>query len=113
LNDSSSEDDAIRTRSHHSSSRSSRPFYKWLMTRGKTSISSSSDDSDNKCDGEGKRFIDELGHAVKFFEYVCTKQNAQFKTLKNKLISFQNDYKCMLENFEIFINLNCKRTTKI
>jgi hypothetical protein len=65
--DSSSEDDAIRIRSHHSSLRSSRPFYKWLMTRGKTSISSSSDDSDNKCDGEGKRFIDELGHAVKFF----------------------------------------------
>jgi hypothetical protein len=32
--------------------------------------------------------------------------------LKNKLINSQNDYKCLLENFEIFANLNCELTTK-
>jgi hypothetical protein len=52
-------------------------------------------------------------HVVKFFEDVCTKQKAQLKTLKNKLISSQNDYKCLLEKFETFANLNCEPTTKI
>jgi FtsZ-binding cell division protein ZapB len=33
--------------------------------------------------------------------------------LKNKLISSQNDYKCLLEKFEIFANLNCELSTKI
>jgi FtsZ-binding cell division protein ZapB len=33
--------------------------------------------------------------------------------LKNKLISSQNDYKCLLEKFETFANLNCELTTKI
>jgi hypothetical protein len=33
--------------------------------------------------------------------------------LKNKLISSQNDYKCLLENFETFANLNYELTTKI
>jgi PP-loop superfamily ATP-utilizing enzyme len=33
--------------------------------------------------------------------------------LKSKLISSQNDYNCLLENFEIFANLNCEITTKI
>jgi FtsZ-binding cell division protein ZapB len=33
--------------------------------------------------------------------------------LKNNLISSQNDYKCLLENFETFANLNCELTTKI
>jgi FtsZ-binding cell division protein ZapB len=51
--------------------------------------------------------------AVKFFEDVRTKQKAQLKTLKNKLISSQNDYKCLLEKFETFANLNCELTTKI
>jgi hypothetical protein len=83
------------------------------MTRGKISISSSSDDSDDECDDEGKPSLDELAHAVKFFEDVCTKQKAQPKTLKNKLISSQNDYKCLLENFETIGNLNYELTTKI
>jgi hypothetical protein len=52
-------------------------------------------------------------HVVKFFEDVCTKQKAQLKTLKNKLISSQNDYKCLLEKFETFANFNCELTTKI
>jgi hypothetical protein len=52
-------------------------------------------------------------HDDKFFEDVCTKQKAQLKTLKNKLISSQNDYKCLLEKFKIFANLNCELTTKI
>jgi FtsZ-binding cell division protein ZapB len=33
--------------------------------------------------------------------------------LKNKLISSQNDYKGLLENFEAFANLNCELSTKI
>jgi FtsZ-binding cell division protein ZapB len=33
--------------------------------------------------------------------------------LKNKLNSSQNDYKCLLEKFETFENLNCELTTKI
>jgi hypothetical protein len=33
--------------------------------------------------------------------------------LKNKLISFQNDYKGLLEKFETFANLNCELSTKI
>jgi hypothetical protein len=58
-------------------------------------------------------FLDELVHAVKFFEDVCTKQKVQLKTSKNKLISSQNDHKCLLEKFETFANLNCELTTKI
>jgi hypothetical protein len=33
--------------------------------------------------------------------------------MKNKFISSQNDYKCLLEKFETFANLNCELTTKI
>jgi hypothetical protein len=80
--DSSSEDDPPRTPNHRSSSHSSWSSHKCLMARGKTSIPSSSDDSDNECDGEGKPSVDELVHAVKFFEDVCTKQKAQLKILK-------------------------------
>jgi hypothetical protein len=83
------------------------------LARGKSSIPSSSDDSDGDCDGEGKASLDELAHIVKFFEDVCNKQKDQLKTLKNKLLSSQNDYKCLLENFETFANLNCELTTKI
>jgi hypothetical protein len=111
--DSSSEDDPPSPRSYRSSSCSSGSSHKCLMERGKTSIPSSSDDSDNECDGEGKPSVDELAHAVKFFEDVCTKQKAQLKTVKNKLISSQNYYICLLEKFETFANLNCDLTTKI
>jgi hypothetical protein len=31
------------------------------------------------------------------FEDVCTKQKAQLKVLKSKLLGSQNDYKCLLE----------------
>jgi hypothetical protein len=64
---SSSEDDPPRTRSHRSSPCSSRSSHKCLMTRDKTSITSSSDDSDDECDGERKPFVDELAYVVKFF----------------------------------------------
>jgi hypothetical protein len=64
--DSSSEDDPPRTRCHHSSSRSSWSSHKCLMATGKTSIPSSSDDTDSECDDEGKPSIDELAHTVKF-----------------------------------------------
>jgi uncharacterized coiled-coil protein SlyX len=110
--DSSSEDEPPRTRNHRSSSRSSWSSHKCLMARGKMSIPSSSDDSssddddDDDDDDEGKPSIDELAEAVKFFQDVCTKQKAQLKTLKNKLISSQNDYKSLTEKFETFINLN-------
>jgi hypothetical protein len=74
--DSSSEDEPPRTRSHRSSSHSSRSSHKCLMARGKTSISSSSDDNDDEYDDEGKPSLDELTHVVKFFEDVYTKQKA-------------------------------------
>ena len=70
------------------------------MARGKTSFPSSSDDNDSELDNEGKPSLDELAHTIKFFEDVCTKQKAQLKTLINKLISSQNDYKCLLENLK-------------
>jgi FtsZ-binding cell division protein ZapB len=108
--DSSNEDEPPRTRSHRSSSRSSR---KCLMARGKMSIPSSSDESSSDDEGEGKPSVDELAEAIKFFQDVFTKQKAQLKTLKSKLISSQNDYKCLLENFETFANLNCELSTKI
>jgi hypothetical protein len=112
--ESSSKDEPPRTRSHRSSSRSSRSSRKCLMARGKMSIPFSSDDSSSDDgEGDGKPSLDELVEAIKFFEDVCTKQKAQLKTLKNKLISSQNDYKCLLEKFETFANLNCELTTKI
>jgi hypothetical protein len=65
--DSSSEDEPPRTRSHRSSSRSSQSSHKCLMARGKMSIPSSSDESSSDDEGEGKPSIDELGKVVKFF----------------------------------------------
>jgi hypothetical protein len=73
---SSSEDDPLRTRNHCSSSCSSWSSHKNLMARGKTSIPSCSDDSDSECDGEGKPSVDERAHGVKFFEDVCTKKGS-------------------------------------
>jgi hypothetical protein len=89
------------------------------MARGKMSIPSSSDESNSDDEGEGKPSVDELAEAHKFFQDVCTKQKAQLKTFKNKLISSQNDYKGLLENFETFANLkhtklaNIELTTKL
>jgi FtsZ-binding cell division protein ZapB len=83
------------------------------MARGKMSIPSSSDDNSSDNDGEEKPSVDELAEAVKFFQDVCSKQKAQLKTLKNKFISSQNDYKGLLEKFETFTNLNCELSTKI
>jgi hypothetical protein len=70
------------------------------MASGKMSFPSSSDDSSSDGEDEGKPSLDELAEVVKFFENVCTKQKAQLKTLKNKLISSQNDYKCLLEKLK-------------
>jgi hypothetical protein len=111
--DSSSEDEPPRMHNHRSSSRSSRSSHKCLMARDKMSIPSFSDDSSSDDEGEGKPSVDELAEAVNFFQDVCTKQKAQLKTLKNKLISSQNDYKGLLEKFEIFANLNFELSTKI
>jgi hypothetical protein len=52
-------------------------------------------------------------HAINFSDDVCTKQKAQLKLLKSKLLSSQDDYKSLLEKFETFANLNCKLITKI
>jgi hypothetical protein len=83
------------------------------MARGKMSIPSSSDESSSDDEGEGKPSVDELARAVKTFQDVCTKQKSQLKTLKNKLISSQNDYKCLLEKkLETFTNLNCELSCK-
>jgi hypothetical protein len=111
--DSSSEDEPSRMRSHRSSSRSSRSSHKCLMARGNSSIPSSSDESSSDDEGEGKPSLDELAEAVEFFQDVCTKQKAELKTLKNKLVSSQNDYKGLLEKFETFANLNSELSTKI
>jgi FtsZ-binding cell division protein ZapB len=83
------------------------------MARGEMSIPSSSDGSSSDAEGEGKPSVDELAEAIKFFQDVCTKQKAQLKTLKNKLIYSQNDYKGLLAKFETFENLNCELSTKI
>jgi hypothetical protein len=87
--DSSSKDEPPRMRSHRSSSRSSRSSHKCLMARGKMSTPSSSDDSSSDDEGKGKPSIDVLAEVVKKFQDVCTKQKAQLKTLKNKLIISQ------------------------
>jgi hypothetical protein len=100
--DSSSEDEPPRMRIHRSSSRLS---HKCLMARGKMSIPSSSDKSSSDDEGEVKPSVDELAKAVNFFQDVCTKQKAQLKILKNKLIDSQNDYKGLLEKFEFFLHI--------
>jgi hypothetical protein len=89
--DSLSEDEPPRTRSHRFSSHSSRSSHKCLMASDKMSIPSSSDDSSSDEDeGDEKPSLDEFAEAVKFFDDVCTKQKAQHKILK-KLISSQNN----------------------
>jgi uncharacterized protein YerC len=72
------------------------------MARGKSNVVFSSDDSDDGCDGEGKPSLDELAHAVQFFEDICTKQKAQLKTLKSNFLALK-----------MIINLNCELTTQI
>jgi hypothetical protein len=99
--------EVLSQRSHRTSSR------KCLMARGKMSIPSSSDESGSDDESGGKPSVDELAEAIKFFHHVCTKQKAQLKTLKNKLISCQNNYKGLLEKIEAFANLNCELSTKI
>jgi hypothetical protein len=59
------------------------------MASGKMSIPSSSDDNSSDDEGEEKPSVDELAEAVKFFQDVCTKQKAQLKTLKNKLLALK------------------------
>jgi hypothetical protein len=60
------------------------------MARGKShDPSSSDDDSNDDDDDEDKPSIDELVHAIKLFKDVCTKQKAQLKLLKSKLLSLR------------------------
>jgi hypothetical protein len=73
---SSSDDEHLRTRNHRSSSRSSRSSRKCLMARGKMSIPSSSDENSSDDEGEGKPFVDELAEAVKIFQDVYTKKSS-------------------------------------
>jgi hypothetical protein len=75
--ESSSEDEPPRTRSHRSSSRSSR---KCLMARGKMSIPSSSDDSSgDDVEGGGKPSLDELAEAVNFFRMYALNKRLNLK----------------------------------
>jgi hypothetical protein len=74
--DSSSEDEPPRTRSHRSSSWSS---HKCLMARSKMSIPSSSDESSSDDEGEGKPSIDELAEAVKFFRMSALSKRLNLK----------------------------------
>jgi FtsZ-binding cell division protein ZapB len=48
-----------------------------------------------------------------FFRMFALSKKAQLKTLKNKLISSQNDYNGLLEKIETFANLNTELSTKI
>jgi hypothetical protein len=77
--DSSSEDEPPRTRSHRSSSRSSRSSRKCLMARGKMSIPSSSDDSSSDDEGEGNPSVDELAEAIIFFRMYTLNKRLKIK----------------------------------
>jgi hypothetical protein len=57
--------------------------------RGKSHDPSSSDDDSDNDDDEDKPSIDELVHVIKLFKDVCTKQKAQLKFLKSKLLSLR------------------------
>jgi FtsZ-binding cell division protein ZapB len=48
-----------------------------------------------------------------FSRMFALNKKAQLKTLKNKFICSQTDYKGLLEKFETFTNLNCELSTKI
>jgi FtsZ-binding cell division protein ZapB len=48
-----------------------------------------------------------------FSRMFALNKKAQLKTLKNKFICSQIDYKGLLEKFETFTNLNCELSTKI
>jgi hypothetical protein len=77
--DSSNEDEPPRTRSHRSSSRSSRSSCKCLMARSKISIPSSSDDSSSDDQGEGKSSLDELAEAINFFSMYALNKRLNLK----------------------------------
>jgi hypothetical protein len=77
--DSSSEDEPPRTRSHRSSSRSPRSSHKCLMARGKMSIPSSSDDSSSDDDGEGKPSVDELAEPLNFSRMFALRKKLNLK----------------------------------
>jgi hypothetical protein len=77
--DSSSEDEPPRTRSHQSSSRSSRSSRKCFMARGKMSIPSSSYESSSDDEGEGKPSVDELEEAVNFFRMFVVNKKLNLK----------------------------------
>jgi hypothetical protein len=51
--------------------------------------------------------------SLSFLKMFALNKRLNFKPLKNKSISSQNDYKCLLEKFETFANLNCELITKI
>jgi hypothetical protein len=53
-----------------------------------------------------------LQRPLNFFRMYALNK-AHLKTLKNKLISSQNDYKGLLLKYETFANLNCELSTKM
>src|SRR5688500_10799285 len=54
-----------------------------------------------------------LRKPLNFSRMFALSNKSQLKTLKNKLIISQNDYKGLLEKIETFANLNCELSTKI
>jgi hypothetical protein len=50
---------------------------------------------------------------LSFLSLFTLNKKAQLKVLKSKFLSSQNDYKFLLEKFELFANLNSELTTKI
>ena len=82
------------------------------MARGnKKSIPSDSDnDSDN--DDELPSY-DKIMQQNLNFTKVCTSQQKKLEKLKEKLDSSQEAYKTLLEQYEIFANLNIELSTKI
>lgn len=61
--------------------------HKFLLAWGNINDSLYSE-NDNDSDKDNKKlYIKELVWSIRFFEEVCAKQKAQFKTLKSKLVS--------------------------
>ena len=78
------------------------------MARGNKSSSSSESDSDDEMSS-----YDEIVQQNLNYTKVCTSQQKKLDKLKEKVVSSQEAYKTLLEQYEIFANLNIELSTKI
>ena len=69
-------------------------------------------DSDNDSDDELPSYDKIVQENLNFIK-VCTSQQKKFEKLKEKLDSSQQAYATLLEQYEIFANLNMELSTKI